>query len=50
MFILTYGPFSENSEEEIEGFWNESNKCVERFGRNESIGGNAWGFKRLSGK
>ena len=31
------GPGSENSEEQIEEFWNELNECVGSFGRNESV-------------
>ena len=33
VFILTYGPGSEKSEEQIEEFWNELNECVGSFGR-----------------
>ena len=37
MFISAFGPGSEKSEEEIEGFWNELSECVGSFGRNESV-------------
>ena len=37
MFISTYGPGSENSEEDIDEFWNEPSECVGSFGRNESV-------------
>ena len=37
VFISTYGPGSEKSEEEIEEFWNELSECVGSFDRNESV-------------
>ena len=37
LFISSYGPGSEKSEEEIEEFWNELNECVGSFCRNESV-------------
>ena len=37
VFISAYGPGSEESEEEIEEFWNELRKCVGSFGRNKSV-------------
>ena len=37
VFILAYGPGSENSEEEMEEFWNELSECVGSFGRNELV-------------
>ena len=37
VFISTYGPGSERSEEEIKEFWSELSMCVGTFGRNESV-------------
>ena len=37
VFISTYGPGSEKSEEEIEEFWIELSEWVGSFGRNESV-------------
>ena len=37
VFISTYGPGSEKSEEEIEEFRNELSECVGSFATNESV-------------
>ena len=37
MFISSYRPGSEKSEEEIEELWNELSECVGSFGRNVSV-------------
>ena len=37
VFISTYGPGGERSEEEIEKFWCELSECAGRFGMNESV-------------
>ena len=36
-FVSAYGPRAEKSEEELDGFWNESERCVEGLGRSSYV-------------
>ena len=36
-FVSAYGPGSEKSEEEREGFWSDLNECVESMGKNVNV-------------